>query len=109
MSTKQQCFGHLKRMSDTFGPEPPYKTSREQLGSVDTLCFTFRKYFKSLFVNFDDYTICNKSDPLNPITVFMKESFLADVDPASLPFLEAFVNTQAFFTYSDKRLRKRDQ
>lgn len=48
------------------------------------------------------------SDPLTPISVFMKDSFLEDIEEDELPFIEPFINSQAFFEYSDVRLRTRD-
>ena len=48
------------------------------------------------------------SDPLTPISIFMKESFLDDIEDEDLPFVEPFISSQAFFEYSDIRLRKRD-
>lgn len=77
---------------------------------VDSISTVFENHLVSLFANFHNYTICNKTDPERPITVFMKESFLSDIeDDSTLEFIEPFLETQTFFHYSDTCLRKRDK
>jgi dDENN domain len=39
----------------------------------------------------------------------MKESFLASVDESHVAFFGELVETQAFYQYSDKRVRKVDK
>jgi len=108
--TKKKLDVYIKKLNGTFKKDIPYRTTKEQLALVENISTTFENYFSSLFANFHNYTICNKTDPENPITVFMKESFLDDIeDEAALAFIEPFLGTQTFFQYSDKHLRKRDK
>lgn len=108
--TRKNCESYLKKLSATIKKgNPPYTTSKEQMILVDNISTTFENHLGSLFANFHNYTICNKTDPDRPITVFMKDSFLADIeDDSTLEFIEHFLETQTFFQYSDKCLRKRD-
>jgi len=110
---KKQCTKYLKDLNNTFKMEngsPPYNTTKKQLSIVENISTTFENHFGSWFAHFDNYTICNKTNPEQPITVFMKESFLADIeDNATLDFIEPFLETQTFFHYSDKCLRKKDK
>ena len=99
----------MQELSDSFGGQPPYSTTTVQRQLVDSICTVFETHFDSLFANFHNYTICNMSDPLTPISVFMKDSFLDDIDESELPFIEPFIESQAFFEYSDQRLRRRDR
>lgn len=107
-STERKCFGFINELKSSFATELPYKTSKVQRQLVDSICTVFETHFDSLFADFHNYTICNMSDPLTPISIFMKESFLDDIEDEDLPFVEPFISSQAFFEYSDIRLRKRD-
>ena len=98
----------MSELLSSFGEELPYKTTKVQRQLVDSICTVFETHFDSLFANFHNYTICNMSDPLTPISIFMKDSFLDDIEEEELPFIEPFIASQAFFEYSDHRLRKRD-
>ena len=84
----------------------PYHTTRDQVYLIESISTIMENYFSSLFANFHNYTIRDLTDPANPISVFIKESFLCDTHDTS--FFAPFLSSQIFFHYSDKRLRKRD-
>jgi hypothetical protein len=48
------------------------------------------------------------TDKSQPISVFLKESFLAEADEEDTPFYSAFFETQMWFHYSDTLLRSAD-
>lgn len=63
-----------------------------------------------MFANFNNYTICNTTDPEKPITVFMDDSFLEDIEnDDSREYIALFFKTQTFANYRDKCLRKKDK
>merc|ERR1712137_363872 len=105
---ERKCSTFVQELLSSFGNEVPYKTTKLQNQLVDSICTVFETHFDSLFANFHNYTICNKSDPSTPISIFMKDSFLDDIEEDELPFIEPFISSQAFFEYSDQRLRMRD-
>lgn len=105
---ERKCLGFVNELKESFGGELPFTTTKLQRQLVDSICTVFETHFDSLFANFHNYTICDMSDPLTRVSVFMKDSFLDDIEPEEIPFLEPFIETQAFFEYSDHRLRRRD-
>jgi hypothetical protein len=90
----------------SYGKSLPYRTSKEQMSIVEQISSVFESAFAMLFANFHECTIRDLTDPENPITVFMKESFLAELTDTD--FTKPFLESQIFFDYSDKKLRKRD-
>jgi len=61
-----------------------------------------------LFDGFRNYCIRDLTQRNKPITIFMKDSFLESIPKPDLPFYNAFLSTQMFFDYQDKRLRRED-
>lgn len=98
----------VEDLENSFGGEIPYETTVVQRQLINSICTMFVTHFDSVFASFHNYTICNMSDPLTPISVFMKDSFLDDIEESELPFIEPFISSQAFFEFSDNRLRLRD-
>jgi len=88
--------------------KPCYQMSEEQEKVAEKLCLIFQTHFNSLFSNFRKYCLSDRTDSEKPITVFLKESFLADQAKQTKPFFRKFLETQIFFQYCDHRLRKMD-
>jgi len=103
----KRCTVYHEQLKKTFGKTPPFQTTKEQMSLVDSLSTVFETFFTKMFTNFHNYTMRNLTDPSKPISVFMKDAFLFDHPHES--FLTPFVETQVFFDYQDKRLRKRDK
>lgn len=103
----KKCTVYHEQLKKTFGKSPPFSTTKEQMSLVDSLSTVFETFFTKMFTNFHNYTMRNLTDPSKPISVFMKDAFLFDHPHES--FLTPFVETQVFFDYQDKRLRKRDK
>ena len=106
--TKRKCDPLIRKLHKSCGKTLPYRTSKEQMQYVEQLSSIFEASFAQLFADFHEYTIRDLTDPDNPITVFMKESFLADLAATDVEFTRPFLESQLFFEYSDKKLRKRD-
>jgi len=86
----------------------PYVTSSKQLRLAKHISGLFEKYLSSLFDGFRNYCIRDLTQRNKPITIFMKDSFLESIPKPDLPFYNAFLSTQMFFDYQDKRLRRED-
>ena len=106
---KKKCSSDIKQLNHSFKKGIPFKTTKEQLSHVESISTIFETHLISFFANYHNYTICNRTDPAQPITVFMKDSFLVDIPADAREFIDEFLDTQMFFQYSDKRLRKRDK
>lgn len=79
---------------------------KEVIYNISTV---FETHLGAIFANFENYTICNMSDPSRPISVFIKESFVEDIPETLCDFIVPFLETQIFFQFSDRKLRKRDK
>eukprot|EP01112_Ceratiomyxa_fruticulosa_P020129 TRINITY_DN676_c0_g1_i1.p1 TRINITY_DN676_c0_g1~~TRINITY_DN676_c0_g1_i1.p1 ORF type:complete len:621 (-),score=67.18 TRINITY_DN676_c0_g1_i1:457-2319(-) len=87
----------------------PYQSSHTMLRMVEEICLVTQSYFMSLFSDFHKHCIREVTDSNNPITVFLKESYLAQTPKQDQGWLKEFFQTQTFFAYSDKRLRSSDE
>lgn len=76
---------------------------------VEEICTTMKAHLLSLFADFHKHCIKDLTDNNQPITVFIKESFLDRTPKADRAFFQAFLQTQMFFAHSDARLRKADE
>ena len=108
-SLKKKLDPYFKNLRNTFDSTMPYSTSKEQLNLVEGISTVYESHFSSLFVTFHKYTIRDMTDADCPITVFHRESFLADLESNDRNFMQLFLKTQIFESYCDGRLRKRDQ
>mmetsp|Transcript_28428 Transcript_28428/g.71405 ORF Transcript_28428/g.71405 Transcript_28428/m.71405 type:complete len:585 (+) Transcript_28428:128-1882(+) len=78
------------------------------LGCVQSISTVFEDYLSCTFENFHEHCITDLTVPNTPITVFLKESFLAESDETETDFFKAFMETQMFFQFQDNRLRAKD-
>jgi len=100
---------YYNQLKSTFEVnKTPYVTTSKQLRLAKHISGLFEKYLSSLFDGFRNYCIRDLTQRNKPITVFMKDSFLESIPKADLPFYTAFLQTQMFFDYQDKRLRVED-
>eukprot|EP01113_Clastostelium_recurvatum_P009386 TRINITY_DN14519_c0_g1_i2.p1 TRINITY_DN14519_c0_g1~~TRINITY_DN14519_c0_g1_i2.p1 ORF type:complete len:609 (-),score=165.40 TRINITY_DN14519_c0_g1_i2:42-1868(-) len=87
----------------------PYVTSPAVLQMVEGLAGVIQTHLTAIFADFHKHCIRDLTDSSSPITVFIKESFLAQTPKQDQPWLKEFFQTQTFFAFSDKKLRSSDE
>eukprot|EP00026_Physarum_polycephalum_P007813 Phypoly_transcript_07881.p1 GENE.Phypoly_transcript_07881~~Phypoly_transcript_07881.p1 ORF type:complete len:305 (+),score=54.39 Phypoly_transcript_07881:646-1560(+) len=106
----------LKKLAKSFASNHhhglPYDPLPEEYEQVACICSIFQTHLSHLFENFRQHCITDVSDATNPVSVFIKENFtlleFAD-SKEDKEFMRMFLETQLFFDFSDKQLRKRDE
>jgi hypothetical protein len=106
----------LKKLAKSFASNHyqglPYDPLPEEHEQVACICTIFQNHMSNLFENFRQHCITDVSDATNPVSVFIKENFtlleFAD-SKDDKEFMRMFLDTQLFFDFSDKQLRKRDE
>ena len=86
-----------------------YDATEAQMRVGDALRIASESFFSNLFAGFRKYCLSDRTDSDNPITIFLKDSFLADVPKKDRPFMKDFLETQIFNAYCDTRLRTIDE
>jgi len=100
---------YYNQLLRTYEPgKTPYVTTSKQLRLAKHISGLFEKYLSSLFDGFRNYCIRDLTQRNKPITVFMKDQFLESIPKIDAPFYDSFLQTQTFFDYQDKRLRRED-
>jgi hypothetical protein len=95
-------------LMSTYEGKTPYATTSKQLRLAKKISHHFSKYLSSLFDNFRECCMRDVSVRNKPITIFVKERFLEGVPKEHLTFYNMLMNTQMFFDFQDKRLRRED-
>eukprot|EP01100_Stratorugosa_tubuloviscum_P007116 TRINITY_DN2992_c1_g2_i1.p1 TRINITY_DN2992_c1_g2~~TRINITY_DN2992_c1_g2_i1.p1 ORF type:complete len:711 (+),score=304.94 TRINITY_DN2992_c1_g2_i1:79-2211(+) len=108
---KKKIEPYIKELDRTKEPnlERPYVTTEEQYTLLRGISTNFQIFFSNLFANFYEHTLRDCTDSNNPITVFLKESFLAAQSNDDIKFMKPFCETQMFLQFSDQCLRTRDK
>jgi len=100
---------YYNQLIRTYDPKKtPYATTSKQLRLAKHISGLFEKYLSSLFDGFRNYCIRDLTQRNNPITIFMKDQFLESIPKVDHSFYNNFLQTQMFFDYQDKRLRRED-
>lgn len=90
----------------------PYDTTPEEKEQIASICAIFQGHIGNLFENFRQHCITDVSDSTHPVSVFIKENFTLIEFANSKEdkeFMRMFLETQLFFDFSDKQLRKKDE
>lgn len=106
----------LKKLAKSFASSHhngiPYDPTPEEQEQVSCICQIFQTHISNLVENFRQHCITDVSDPAHPVSVFIKENFVlleyAD-SKEDKEFMRMFLETQMFFDFCDKQLRKRDE
>ena len=106
----------IKKLAKSFASNHhngiPYDPLPEEHEQVNSICAIFHNHISNLFENFRQHCITDVSDSTNPVSVFIKENFIlieyAD-SKEDKEFMRMFLETQLFFDFSDKQLRKKDE
>lgn len=96
-----------KHLTKSFHSAVPYRGTPEQRTSAAKLVHLLEEhFFGPMFKRFKHHCVTNLTDN---VTVFLKESYLAEETTAdTADWFEAFLDTQIFQIFSDKRLREID-
>ncbi len=106
----------LKKLSKSFATlhhnGVPYEPSTEEHEQVASVVTAFQTHLSNLFQHFRQHCITDISDATNPVSVFIKENFVLieyEESPDDQEFMRMFLDTQLFFDFCDKQLRKKDE
>ena len=88
--------------------KPSAALSVEQTQLLARMGKALQEHFVSCLGDYRRHCIRDMTDKAKPITVFLKDSFLAEAPDEDRPFYTAFFETQMWFQYSDRLLRTAD-
>lgn len=88
--------------------KPSAALSVEQSQLLARMGRVLQDHFVSCLGDYRRHCIRDMTDKAKPITVFLKDSFLAEASDEDRPFYTAFFDTQTWFHYSDRLLRSAD-
>lgn len=110
----QKIEAPLKKLTKSFAGHHngiPYDPTPDEYQQASSICSLFQTHMSDLFQNFRSHCITDVSDS-DPVSVFIKENFIlfefAD-SKDDQEFMRMFLDTQLFFDFSDKQLRKKDE
>lgn len=88
--------------------KPSAALSVEQTQLLQRMGKAMHDHFAACLDDYRRHCIRDMTDKAKPITVFLKDSFLAEASDEDRPFYKAFFETQTWFHYSDRLLRTAD-
>jgi len=106
----------IKKLQKSFSTNHhngvPYEPTKDEHEQVAQVIATFQEHISNLFQNFRNHCITDVSDATHPVSVFIKENFVLveyGEDQEDQEFMRTFLETQMFFDFCDKQLRKKDE
>eukprot|EP00004_Rigifila_ramosa_P017282 TRINITY_DN4191_c0_g1_i1.p1 TRINITY_DN4191_c0_g1~~TRINITY_DN4191_c0_g1_i1.p1 ORF type:complete len:973 (-),score=163.10 TRINITY_DN4191_c0_g1_i1:45-2588(-) len=85
-------------------------SQKERHSVVQNVIEAFRKHFHGMFSRMLVYSVSDTTDRENPISIFMKETFIDEtVAPPDRRFMFLFFETNMFNAFCDEKLRQSTQ